>query len=846
MRAWTVSNIGLIFIVLSGAGCKDPIDSILNLKELEEVRASVNKPSGRYRTFPSRLEITFSQSVDMESVGEEDFVISESCATNKVKIDSLLKADNLVSLSFLDSAPCADDSELELTIKFRGIEALDSAKRFSGKQSWTYTVDSTSPSVALDFGSQSQVSSSGNYAFSSIPSTYVYTFSSDVDLDTVSLSDFSVSSLGAIDCDAMPSISSLIKNATTKTATLSLIDYACGEAQSFRLSLAANSVGDVTRSSTTGELDPNLAPSSPLSIGIVYSTVIPEVVAVGGGVSSPDGRYGIGATLNLVVLFSDNVEVTGTPRLRLNLSGSRYATYVSGSGSNELLFQFTVPSGVFSGDLDYYSTSALQLNGGTISLSGSTGLVPATLTLPGLGQSGSLSYQQDLVVDGVRPTVISRSPSGAASSWGEAERTVSFTFSEEIDATSVDVSDLSVVPQGCVSPPTVTGVALSGSSNETINFTLSANSCADGEAYDVVFNPSDVSDLAGNAGSGSTLTLTVTTDLTRPTLSLGSPSRQRTNSSGTVTYVVSFSGASSISLADGDVEVAGAATDCTAVVTGSGLLTRLISISGCSSEGIVSISLRSGTAQNSLGNLAEAVAETDIPDFLADNTALTDPTDDFSVYNLNKVYSIDSNSQFELNFSGDVLGAIGNLTPTLGLQCDAGGGSTAINITVTRSSDTLVVVEPDETALDFVYASDCTFAMTAVPDAAGNVATLNSIAFKVGRTPEALSGPSGTLSISDLTTAGNLGSVVFNVPLDPATVSTSNVSLTCGGADIDVSSLNLSSGNTDILIDFDETDLDWLSLSGGETCQLTFTTNVTNSLSQPLTSAVNFTFVLTP
>ena len=67
-------------------------------------------------------------------------------------------------------------------------------------------------------------------------------------------------------------------------------------------------------------------------------------------------------------------------------------------GSSTLNFTYTVQEGDTSSDLDYTSTSALSLNSGTIKDSGGN---DATLTLPSVGSSNSLSGSSALVIDGV-------------------------------------------------------------------------------------------------------------------------------------------------------------------------------------------------------------------------------------------------------------------------------------------------------------------------------------------------------------------------------------------------------------------------------------------------------------
>ncbi|MEK7801384.1 MAG: arabinofuranosidase catalytic domain-containing protein [Pseudomonadota bacterium] len=73
-----------------------------------------------------------------------------------------------------------------------------------------------------------------------------------------------------------------------------------------------------------------------------------------------------GTPIVFPVNLSENVTVTGTPRLAMDIGGvTRYATYASGSGTSVLNFSYTVQAGDF--DADGISVSSpLDLNGGSI------------------------------------------------------------------------------------------------------------------------------------------------------------------------------------------------------------------------------------------------------------------------------------------------------------------------------------------------------------------------------------------------------------------------------------------------------------------------------------------------
>ena len=120
--------------------------------------------------------------------------------------------------------------------------------------------------------------------------------------------------------------------------------------------------------------------------------------------SPATGYFQAGVTVTLIVDFDGVVDVDtigGTPTLRLTTGG--VATYASGSGASTLTFDYTVSEGENSADLDYASTSALVLNGATIT--DNTTLMPAVLNLPAPGTPASLGGYADIVVDTTAPTI---------------------------------------------------------------------------------------------------------------------------------------------------------------------------------------------------------------------------------------------------------------------------------------------------------------------------------------------------------------------------------------------------------------------------------------------------------
>ena len=152
--------------------------------------------------------------------------------------------------------------------------------------------------------------------------------------------------------------------------------------------------------------------------------------------STPDATYTTGAMINITITFSGQVNVAGSPTLLLETGVTdRPATYISGSGTDTLLFNYTVTAGDSSADLDYVATNSLS--GGTIT--GVTG--EAILTLPSPASAGSLGANKNIVID-TPPSIVSFSRQTPSSATTNADiLTFRVTFSEAV--TGVDVGDFS-------------------------------------------------------------------------------------------------------------------------------------------------------------------------------------------------------------------------------------------------------------------------------------------------------------------------------------------------------------------------------------------------------------------
>lgn len=137
----------------------------------------------------------------------------------------------------------------------------------------------------------------------------------------------------------------------------------------------------------------------------------------------PNGTYSAGQTLNFTVNFGETVTVdstNGTPLLSLILDtgGTVQASYLSGSGSTSLTFQYTVSVG--DADANGITIGSLSLNGSTIlDAAGNS----AALTLNGVGSTAGV------LVDTSVPTItgLTASPDGTYAAGASVDVTVAFS-----------------------------------------------------------------------------------------------------------------------------------------------------------------------------------------------------------------------------------------------------------------------------------------------------------------------------------------------------------------------------------------------------------------------------------
>jgi len=233
--------------------------------------------------------------------------------------------------------------------------------------------------------------------------------------------------------------------------------------------------------------------------------------------ATANGSYKISDVIQVTVNFDIAVDVDtsgGTPSLLLETgSTDRTATYVSGSGSSTLTFNYTVQAGDQSSDLDYVATSSLVMNGATIR---DATLSDAILILPAPGAANSLGNNKALVVDGVVPSVTSTAPVGSPVSTATS---VDFTVSFSESVSNISTDDFALAATG-----SATGTIASVSASSGSSVTVTVNAISGSGTIKLNLNAStNINDAAGNTSpaaytGGTTHTVAIFTVPDVPTI----------------------------------------------------------------------------------------------------------------------------------------------------------------------------------------------------------------------------------------------------------------------------------------------------------------------------------------
>ncbi len=217
-------------------------------------------------------------------------------------------------------------------------------------------------------------------------------------------------------------------------------------------------------------------------------------VVITGAVGAQSNISNQGDVISATVTWDEVTLVTGTPQLAINVGGKVVqAQYVSGSGSTELLFGYTILGGQSDTDGISIGANSLQLNGATLADDSGNS---ATLTHGVVGANASY------LVDTTAPTLAITSSSSSMTSGDTA--TITFTFSET--PVGFAASDITVAGGA------LTGLVVNANNDNIYTATFTA---AASNSFSISTAAGVFADAAGNLGAAAA------TPLISPTASAG-------------------------------------------------------------------------------------------------------------------------------------------------------------------------------------------------------------------------------------------------------------------------------------------------------------------------------------
>jgi hypothetical protein len=268
--------------------------------------------------------------------------------------------------------------------------------------------------------------------------------------------------------------------------------------------------------------------------GVLVDTSAPTVSSV----SVPaNATYTAGQNLDFTVNLNEAVTVNtagGTPRISIVIGAvTRYADYLSGSGTAAPVFRYTVQSG--DSDSDGISVGALSLEGGTLSDAAGNN---AVLNLNSVGSTTSV-----LVDATVRTVTLSVNNASITENGGVA--TVTATLSAASSSNVTVTLRYSGTATGGGTHYTASGTTITITAGNTTNTaTITAvNNAVDETDKTVVV---DITGVTNGTESGTQqVTVTITDDDAPPSLSISDPSVAEGNAgTANLTFTVTLSAAS--------------------------------------------------------------------------------------------------------------------------------------------------------------------------------------------------------------------------------------------------------------------------------------------------------------
>ncbi len=508
----------------------------------------------------------------------------------------------------------------------------------------TFVVDNTSPTISIGVPSAT-LTKSGSVSY-----TVSY---SGADTVTLAAANVTLNKTGT----ANGSIAVSGTGNTTRVVTFSGITGT----GTLGISIAANTASD-----TAG----NNAPAAGPSTTFVVDNTAPTI-----SIGAPSATLTKSGPVSYTVSYSGADTVTlAAANVTLNKTGTANGSIaVSGTGNTARVVTISGITG--NGTLG-------------ISVAANTASETAGNNAPAAGPSATF------VVNNTFPTISIGAPSASLTKGGPVSYTVTYG-----NADSVTLAVASITLNKTGSANGVMAVTGSGTTTRTVTIT---SVTGDG-TLGISIAANTASDTSGNNAPAAGPSATFVVDNTAPTISIGAPSATLTTN-GPVTYAITYSGADAVTLAAANVTLNQTGTaNGTVAVTGSGLSSRTVTISGITGNGTLGISIAANTASDTAGNNAPAAGPS--ATFVVDNTAPTisigapsatlttnGPVTYAITYSGADAVTLAA-ANVTLNQTGTANGNVavsgtGNTTRVVTISGITGNGTLGISITANTASDT--------------------------------------------------------------------------------------------------------------------------------------------------------------
>jgi len=523
--------------------------------------------------------------------------------------------------------------------------------------------------------------------------------------------------------------------------------------------------------------------------------------------STGNGTYKIGDNITIGLEMSENSVFTansGTLSLELETGTTNHYAYrtTDQSSSTTITMVYTVQEGDNSNDLDYVTTTSLALGGGATlqDVNGNS----ANLTLPTVGGASSLAGKQNIVIDGIRPTVQSYTY------FVDANDNTIYNSGEEI-TTYINKSHASgghkfgvlvvfseamqsgTEPTIAFNPDLATAGVLA-IDNPSSSWTTSTTYTA---FYSITDNSTDYSgvdvtvsgalDVAGNTQTSGTDTDAFSVDFTAPTVTITRNAVTNGSFAGTnddnVSFDIAFSEAVySYSEADNVLSTTGSASGTKDAITTHSTSSYTQNISSVAGDGNISIMIDKTNFNDVAGNTM--ASDTWSGTFTIDNTAptltnlvpssATISEDDAGTNAFHITFTFNENMNTSVNPTIDY--------PTSGEDPTSGGTLSSPSGSWSSSTTYEKYYNVNDNDLEM---SDIDVRLADAKDAAGNtitmVTTSNTFSIDMAKpTVTNITPSTSTITESEVGTNTFHLDIVFSEPMDQNPANKPTVSFTSG------------------------------------------------------------------